>query len=211
MPESLSTSITNYFDTLSQNVLLINSSGIILYTNNRWRAYRKEYGLSPLKEWVGVNCFELLQELITEPTPIAVLRQSLQSILQGERLVFSSEFSMPTNKGLRRFRSEIFPLISGVPSARELLVISLFDAGAVKEQRTLTAFRPPSASRKHSHKLIPICASCKSIRNAKEEWDTIEHFLQQHLSMQFTHDICPDCIRLLYPKYAGAFTGSTGH
>lgn len=211
MSESLSTSITDYFDTLPQNVLLIHRSGIILHTNSSWSAYRNEYGLSSLKEWVGANCFELLQELITEPAPIATLRQSLQSILQGERLVFSSEFSIPTIKGLRRLRSEIFPLISDTPSARELLVISLFDTGAVKEQRTLTAFRPPSASRKPSHKLIPICASCKSIRNAKEEWNTIEHFLQQHLSMQFTHDICPDCIRLLYPKYADALKGSAGH
>lgn len=52
-------------------------------------------------------------------------------------------------------------------------------------------------------RLVPICASCKSIRNRNEEWITIEQYLKQQLSIQFTHDICLDCIRLLYPQYAG--------
>lgn len=47
--------------------------------------------------------------------------------------------------------------------------------------------------------LIPICASCKKIRNDDGYWDQVETFVQQHSQAQFSHGICPECIQKLYP------------
>ena len=53
--------------------------------------------------------------------------------------------------------------------------------------------------------LLPICSNCKKIRtdNDKpmdpESWTTIEEYLHDKNDMQFTHGICPDCIKKLYP------------
>ena len=48
--------------------------------------------------------------------------------------------------------------------------------------------------------LIPICASCKRIRDEKGYWNLIERFIEEHSEAEFTHDICPDCIRRMYPE-----------
>ncbi len=49
--------------------------------------------------------------------------------------------------------------------------------------------------------LIPICASCKKIRNDKGYWQTVESYIQQHSDADFSHGICPECLPKLYPKY----------
>ena len=47
--------------------------------------------------------------------------------------------------------------------------------------------------------MLPICASCKKIRNDKGYWEAIEAFLRDHSDVQFSHGICPDCAARLYP------------
>lgn len=46
---------------------------------------------------------------------------------------------------------------------------------------------------------IPICASCKKIRDDQGCWGQIEKYLTEHSDAQFSHGICPDCVRRLYP------------
>ncbi len=47
--------------------------------------------------------------------------------------------------------------------------------------------------------LIPICANCKKIRNDKGFWDQMEAYIQTHSEAKFSHGICPDCAKKLYP------------
>jgi hypothetical protein len=49
--------------------------------------------------------------------------------------------------------------------------------------------------------LLPICASCKKIRDDKGYWNHIEVYLSRHSDVDFTHTLCPDCIRHFYPEY----------
>ena len=46
---------------------------------------------------------------------------------------------------------------------------------------------------------IPICANCKKIKNTKDEWQQLERYITQHSLAQFSHSLCPDCARQLYP------------
>lgn len=50
--------------------------------------------------------------------------------------------------------------------------------------------------------LIPICAGCKKIRNDNGYWQAIESYLKEHADVEFTHSLCPDCIKKYYPEYA---------
>ena len=50
--------------------------------------------------------------------------------------------------------------------------------------------------------LLPICSSCKKIRDDKGDWNQIEGFIQDHSEAEFTHGICPDCKKTLYPDYS---------
>ncbi len=49
--------------------------------------------------------------------------------------------------------------------------------------------------------LIPICASCKQIRDDQGFWNHIEDYISQHSDAQFSHGICPDCAKKLYPEF----------
>jgi PAS domain S-box-containing protein len=46
---------------------------------------------------------------------------------------------------------------------------------------------------------LPICASCKKIRDDKGYWNQIESYIKDHSEAEFSHSICPDCRKKLYP------------
>ncbi len=52
--------------------------------------------------------------------------------------------------------------------------------------------------------LLPICASCKKIRDDKGYWNQLELYIQQNSDAEFTHGLCPECIQKLYPEFAEA-------
>ncbi len=54
--------------------------------------------------------------------------------------------------------------------------------------------------------LIPICASCKKIRDDKGYWNRVEMYIEAHSEAEFTHYICPECIERLYPTLANRST-----
>jgi hypothetical protein len=48
--------------------------------------------------------------------------------------------------------------------------------------------------------LLPICASCKRIRDDKGYWNQLESYIRQHSDAEFSHSVCPDCAKELYPE-----------
>jgi hypothetical protein len=49
--------------------------------------------------------------------------------------------------------------------------------------------------------LLPICSSCKKIRDDKGYWTQVEVYVRDHSEADFTHSICPDCASKLYPDF----------
>lgn len=47
--------------------------------------------------------------------------------------------------------------------------------------------------------MLPICASCKKIRNDNGYWEQIEVYIREHSEAEFSHGLCPDCAKRLYP------------
>ena len=50
--------------------------------------------------------------------------------------------------------------------------------------------------------LIPICARCKRIRDDDGMWDQIESYITQHSGAVFSHGVCPECAKALFPEVA---------
>lgn len=48
--------------------------------------------------------------------------------------------------------------------------------------------------------IIPICANCKKIRDDQQLWNSLEHYFARFMGVDFTHSLCPDCVRILYPE-----------
>ena len=51
--------------------------------------------------------------------------------------------------------------------------------------------------------LLPICAYCKKIRDDKGYWNRLESYIRDHSGAEFTHGICPECLKKLYPDSVG--------
>lgn len=49
--------------------------------------------------------------------------------------------------------------------------------------------------------LLAICASCKKIKDEHDTWQPLESYIQAHSEAKFTHGLCTDCLRRLYPDY----------
>lgn len=47
--------------------------------------------------------------------------------------------------------------------------------------------------------LLPICSACKKIRDDNGYWNLLEEYMAKHADVQFSHGICPDCVKALYP------------
>ena len=50
--------------------------------------------------------------------------------------------------------------------------------------------------------LLPICASCKKIRDDEGPWNQVEEYIHEHSEAQFSHGICPDCRKRFYTDFA---------
>lgn len=73
---------------------------------------------------------------------------------------------------------------------------------AEKEQKQLIAQLQKALSQvKQLSGFLPICASCKKIRDDEGYWNQIESYLTQHSDVFFSHGLCPECAERLYPEY----------
>ena len=68
---------------------------------------------------------------------------------------------------------------------KENLIIELQEA--LSKVKTLSGF-------------LSICASCKKIRDDKVYWNQVERYISEHSEAEFSHGICPECMRSLYPE-----------
>ena len=48
---------------------------------------------------------------------------------------------------------------------------------------------------------VPICANCKRIREINGSWTPLEKYVSDHSETEFSHSICPECTKVLYPEY----------
>lgn len=52
--------------------------------------------------------------------------------------------------------------------------------------------------------LLPICSGCHKIRDDSGYWHRVDKYLREHSSLEFTHGLCPECARRLYPELVSA-------
>jgi len=49
--------------------------------------------------------------------------------------------------------------------------------------------------------ILPMCAGCHKIRDDDDYWSSVESYFKERLDVDFSHGLCPDCIRKLYPDF----------
>jgi len=88
-------------------------------------------------------------------------------------------------------------------SIRNAVEVAVARHGDLMELRRVNAELQATLSRvKTLEGMLPICATCKSIRGDDGRWVAIELYVKEHSGADFTHGICPDCLHRIYPEYA---------
>ena len=72
-----------------------------------------------------------------------------------------------------------------------------------KREKLITELQDALGQIKTLKGMIPICASCKKIRDDKGFWSNVEVYIRDRTEVEFSHGICPDCAKKLYGNLMG--------
>jgi hypothetical protein len=131
---------------------------------------------------------------------VQTLYEGLISVLKGDTPQYSCEFHCRHSSGERWFLLQAAPVMQPENKEIEEIVISNTDISSIKLQET--QFVQALEQIRTIRGMLAICAVCKDIKNKNNEWQPVESYLEKHTQAEFTHDICPECIRKLYPEYS---------
>lgn len=93
--------------------------------------------------------------------------------------------------------SELMPvLMRALRLAEERVRLRLLEAERDRLRTELAVVR----GLRGLNPVIPICASCKKIRDGKNEWVAVEQYLLAHYGVRFSHGLCLDCVRRDFPR-----------
>jgi len=140
-------------------------------------------------------CKALKKNSETKDVPVIFLtgKTDTESILKGFEIGASDYVTKPFNESelLARVKTHLKlkkarDIQNQLISEKENLISEL--QKALEEIRTLKGF-------------IPICASCKKIRNDEDYWEQVDVYIQKHTEIKFSHGLCPACAKKLYPGF----------
>ncbi len=143
----------------------------------------------------GKKLEEFLPESIKEET----LSYIEQALYVGTIQVF--EFQLKLDKKVRYYENRIMAC-----GHSEVLSIIRDITDRVEAERMQADLIAELQDALHKIKtlkgLIPICSSCKKIRDDQGSWKQLELYIQEHSEAEFSHGICEECIKVLYPDFA---------
>lgn len=148
------------------------------------------------------------EELLDRPTTMLVhpedrdeARRHAVEMLRGRREA-PYEFRIVTKAGETRWVMETVTAINYLGSPAILgnsMDITVHKSAAEERERLISRLQEALADVKRLSGLLPICASCKKIRNDKGYWENLEEYIRDRSEAEFSHSICPECVKKLYP------------
>jgi len=116
----------------------------------------------------------------------------------GKREIFEMEYRLRRSDGAYRW---IFD--RGVPFENDLGEFGGYIGSCIDITEQVEARKLILKEKEHEIKrlrgMLPICASCKKIRDDNGYWSQIEVYIKEHTEAEFSHGLCPECVKKLYP------------
>ena len=148
------------------------------------------------EELIGQHCYEVMHGT-QEPWPKC---PHVEAIKSGQ--ITTSEVNDPhIGKHLLVTCSPCFDedgnLVGTVHVARDISQQKLEEE---TKEKLIVELQNALSKVKQLSGFLPICASCKKIRDDQGYWKQIESYIREHSEAEFSHSICPDCAKKLYPE-----------
>jgi len=148
----------------------------------------------------------LLDRLVIRP--VVVLSDSVSRI--GEEADADGRVGSEGPTEIRRLAASINTMLEGVARANQLLAgknaqleYEIVERKELEQEREklIAQLQEALTQVKTLSGFLPICASCKKIRDDSGYWKQIESYLSAHADVTFSHGICPDCAQKLYGDF----------
>lgn len=131
------------------------------------------------------------------------IKPNLEKCFAGETVKYEMQYIYP-DIGNRDVEVEYYPLKNASGNVyRAVAVIRDITARKAAEQERenlIAKLNDALAKVKTLSGYLPICSSCKKIRDDSGYWNQIETYVKKHSEAQFSHSICPECSKKLYPE-----------
>ncbi|ANS73531.1 hypothetical protein AWM70_02190 [Paenibacillus yonginensis] len=192
---------TNVVRSLRYGLVITNMEGNIVDYNEGWVQIALQNNVPSDFDWHGVNLIQMAECRSDFGDHLAKYCLSkLDELLQGADSFEPVQFHHHTITGPQWLMLEIAPLLDQTRRPQGL-VISLHDISALHTE-TVASLASDGSVDSSISQLLPMCAVCKRIRDNQDHWHSLESYLKTHLHIEFTHDICTECMGHLYPQYA---------
>jgi PAS domain S-box-containing protein len=161
--------------------------------------------LIPLSwQYPEITCARLIlqdQTFTTDNFNETVWKQASEIMVHGERIgaleVIYLEERPESDEG--PFQKEERSLINAIVERLGKVIERKQAEVALKQERD--KLQDALAKVKTLSGLLPICSNCKKIRDDKGYWNQIEAYIRDHSEADFSHSICPECVKKLYPEF----------
>jgi sigma-B regulation protein RsbU (phosphoserine phosphatase) len=164
----------------------------------------------------GITALAALEH--PEAPSIAVLDMMMPGIngLEVMRRIRAKSTPLPPYLIMLSSRSEKTDVIAGLDAGADDYLTKPFDPGElrarIKVGRRMLDMRVALADKINELALavdqvrtlrgiVPICASCKNVRDDQGFWSRVETYVRDHTEAEFSHAVCPDCMTKLYPQF----------
>ena len=164
----------------------------------------------------GLAAWRVLQ--LTNAPRLAILDLMMPGIdgLELVRRVREIPSMLPPYLIMLSTRSEKVDIVAGLDAGANDYVAKPFDHGELRARvevgRRMVEMRSELAAKieqlrqavdqiKTLKGIVPICASCKNIRDDRGFWNRVENYVRDHTEAEFSHAVCPDCMKRLYPQF----------
>jgi PAS domain S-box-containing protein len=137
----------------------------------------------------------------------------LMSHLNEDKAFYRSEYRLRCKDGSYKWVLGRGRTVGWAEDGRPLRVVGTHTDVTSRRETDAESLRLPNDLREALDKikklsgLLPICVSCKKIRDDVGHWSRIEDFLRDHSGVEFSHCICPECAGKLYPEFFNDETG----
>ncbi|MBN2467303.1 MAG: hypothetical protein JXD19_04055 [Deltaproteobacteria bacterium] len=163
-------------------------AGLILVLFFAYTLLRARFVWATLSGWVVVGFYEVAAIWIIE-TPVDILISNnfffISANIIGMIACYFMEYHARRN----------FYLMYLLEKERDKVRL-----GSKKLGKKVKELREAIEKVKTLSGLIPICAHCKKIRDDRGFWNQIEKYISTHSDVEFSHSLCPECVKQLYPE-----------